>query len=198
MKVRKKPIETDAIQWFRPGHPLHQPIEAVKAFKYKSVTTPVPIECEPHKATFFAIRTLEGLMRVDDGSWVVRGVEGEFWAVKDSIFRKTYEPDDQHEADSTQAKADFNPNIYTYDNELIGEMVRQYRKMGGQIPTNQPRTSQDGQELARRANMYGPLLRGCQNALELLNVCYDSFGNRLNDDMILCLRDVVHIAEQRQ
>jgi hypothetical protein len=91
MRVKKKPIETDAVQWFNPRHPLHQPIEVVKAFKYKSVTLPVPIECDPLEGTFFAIHTLEGLMRVVDGSWVVRGVAGEFWAVKDSIFQKTYE-----------------------------------------------------------------------------------------------------------
>lgn len=38
------------------------------------------------------IPTLEGKMRASVGDWVVKGVEGEFYPCKDSIFRKTYEP----------------------------------------------------------------------------------------------------------
>ena len=38
------------------------------------------------------IATLEGGMWVDVGDYVIRGVEGEFYPVKPSIFEKTYEP----------------------------------------------------------------------------------------------------------
>lgn len=38
------------------------------------------------------IRTLEGVMRVNFGDWIIQGVDGELYACKDSIFRKTYEP----------------------------------------------------------------------------------------------------------
>lgn len=38
------------------------------------------------------IKTLEGDMQVNDRSYIVKGNEGEFWAVKESIFEKTYEP----------------------------------------------------------------------------------------------------------
>ena len=38
------------------------------------------------------IRTLEGDMRADPGDWIIRGVQGEFYPIKDSIFRETYEP----------------------------------------------------------------------------------------------------------
>jgi hypothetical protein len=38
------------------------------------------------------IPTLEGNHLCSLGDWIVRGVEGEFYPVKDSIFRKTYEP----------------------------------------------------------------------------------------------------------
>jgi len=37
------------------------------------------------------IRTLEGDHRADLGDWIVRGVEGEFYPVKPSIFAATYE-----------------------------------------------------------------------------------------------------------
>lgn len=37
------------------------------------------------------IVTLEGRMEFGPGDWIIRGVEGEFYPCKDSIFRKTYE-----------------------------------------------------------------------------------------------------------
>lgn len=43
-------------------------------------------ECAPH------IHGLEGDHSVSEGDWIVKGVKGEFWAVKDEIFRETYRP----------------------------------------------------------------------------------------------------------
>ena len=40
------------------------------------------------------IRTLEGDMRATLGDWVIRGVRGEFYPIKDAIFRETYGPED--------------------------------------------------------------------------------------------------------
>ena len=40
------------------------------------------------------VDTLEGLMRVDIGDWVIRGVQGEFYPCKPDIFDATYEPAD--------------------------------------------------------------------------------------------------------
>lgn len=37
------------------------------------------------------IVTLEGTMRADLGDWIIRGVQGEFYPIKDEIFRETYE-----------------------------------------------------------------------------------------------------------
>ncbi len=39
-----------------------------------------------------AIPTLEGVMIADPGDWIIRGVKGEFYPIKDAIFRETYEP----------------------------------------------------------------------------------------------------------
>lgn len=39
-----------------------------------------------------------------------------------------------------------------YDPQLVGQMVRWWRKMGNRIPEGQPRTSQEGEEMARLAN----------------------------------------------
>lgn len=40
----------------------------------------------------WAVRTLEGDMRLDVGDWVIRGVHGEHYPCKAEIFDKTYEP----------------------------------------------------------------------------------------------------------
>jgi hypothetical protein len=39
-----------------------------------------------------AIDTLEGTMYADDGDWIIRGVQGEFYPCKPDIFAATYEP----------------------------------------------------------------------------------------------------------
>lgn len=41
------------------------------------------------------IHTLEGTMKVTPGDWIVTGVEGERYPVKDSIFRATYTAEDE-------------------------------------------------------------------------------------------------------
>jgi hypothetical protein len=38
------------------------------------------------------IHTLEGAMSFSHGDWIIKGVEGEFYPCKESIFAKTYEP----------------------------------------------------------------------------------------------------------
>jgi hypothetical protein len=38
------------------------------------------------------IDTLEGVMRGDEGDWIIRGVKGEFYPCKPDIFAATYEP----------------------------------------------------------------------------------------------------------
>ena len=45
-----------------------------------------------HDGTCIYIATLEGTMRADCGDWIIRGVEGELYPCKDSIFQATYAP----------------------------------------------------------------------------------------------------------
>ncbi|MER7169159.1 hypothetical protein ABT336_24245 [Micromonospora sp. NPDC000207] len=42
----------------------------------------------PHS---IVIRTLEGDMTASLGDWIIRGVQGEHYPIKDAIFRETYE-----------------------------------------------------------------------------------------------------------
>ena len=49
------------------------------------------------------IKTLEGDHKVSDGDWIIRGVKGELYPIKDEIFRMTYEPviSDGNESDGS-------------------------------------------------------------------------------------------------
>jgi hypothetical protein len=38
------------------------------------------------------IRTLEGVMTANRGDWIIKGLEGEFYPCKPSIFQAKYEP----------------------------------------------------------------------------------------------------------
>jgi len=70
----KRPIEIQAVQWFKNGdHPEVEP------------RTNLNNEDE------FFIDTLEGKMKVIPGDWIVTGIKGEHYPVKDEIFKETYE-----------------------------------------------------------------------------------------------------------
>ena len=43
------------------------------------------------RADNLRIRTLEGEMRAEQGDWIIRGVQGEFYPCKPDIFDATYE-----------------------------------------------------------------------------------------------------------
>ncbi len=75
MKFRKKPIIVEATQFWND-----------KPFP-KGVCDCGAVESygTPH------IHTLEGVMDVSESNWVVTGIEGEKYPVKNSIFKATYD-----------------------------------------------------------------------------------------------------------
>lgn len=75
MKYRKKPIVIEAFQWFPEmgavgGLSLHHLHDGSSAY---------------------FIETLEGLMHVSPGDYIITGVAGEKYPCKPSIFEQTYE-----------------------------------------------------------------------------------------------------------
>jgi hypothetical protein len=80
MKYVKLPIPVEAVQWFKEGD--HHKVVCnhfEPATGYKE----------------YGIKTREGWHAVVPGCWIMGpGAEGEFWAIQDSIFRKTYAPAD--------------------------------------------------------------------------------------------------------
>jgi len=62
------------------------------------------------------INTLEGAMWVDDGDWIIKGVQGEFYPCKADIFAKTYEPvDDSPAYVGTNGTTDFKNEMLTFN-----------------------------------------------------------------------------------
>jgi len=80
MKAQKKPVIVEVFQltdsWFDRTHPNPQHI--------------VGFLTDPMTRTV-TIPTLEGDHLAQIGDWIVKGVEGEYYPCKPSIFEKTYE-----------------------------------------------------------------------------------------------------------
>ena len=86
-RFRKKPIEIEAIQWT--GHNAQAIAEFADMFSALGVEVALGKgESEPH----LVIRTLEGDMRADVGSWIIRGAYGELYPCRGDVFADTYEP----------------------------------------------------------------------------------------------------------
>jgi hypothetical protein len=80
-KFRKKPVEIEA--WQNLGAPHNLPDWLMNKPEISLFT-----------GGHINIRTLEGEMRADIGDWIIRGVKGELYPIKNDIFRQTYEPTD--------------------------------------------------------------------------------------------------------
>lgn len=90
MRVRKLPVEVDAVQWL--GHTTDPPIHAVHAYRRPGVPRGDRCGfCGLSMRDHGQIDTLEGAHTVCPTDWIITGVEGEQYPCKDVIFRKTYE-----------------------------------------------------------------------------------------------------------
>ena len=78
-KYRKKPVVIEAFRLGEKGQP-----------------SPAPAWfASPHPSNIFddgiIIQTLEGDLLARWGDWIIRGVDGEIYPIKDEIFQKTYD-----------------------------------------------------------------------------------------------------------
>ena len=81
MKYRKLPVEIEAIQWTGNNN-----IEDMKTLWGQDFI----LSAINHK-DYFGIVTLEGIMKVSFGDYIIKGVKGEFYPCKPDIFLQTYE-----------------------------------------------------------------------------------------------------------
>lgn len=78
MKFRKKPVVIEAIQ-LKPG--CGDTIFGIAVLSAE----------HSDGKLYMYIETLEGEMRADEGDWIIKGINGEFYPCKPDIFEKTYE-----------------------------------------------------------------------------------------------------------
>lgn len=99
-KFRKKPVVIEAVQWWPPGDPRHDP--SMLTHRKGNAVDPPDFRQVGDLWQFttirgmgddiFHVRTLEGDLRVSPGDWIITGVKGEKYPCKPNIFEATYEP----------------------------------------------------------------------------------------------------------
>lgn len=88
-KFRKKPVVIEAVQITQDN--LHEVADwCLGTVLGKEVEDGV-------MQWWIAIATREGVMQADVGDWVIKGVEGEHYPCKPSIFDASYEPVDDND-----------------------------------------------------------------------------------------------------
>ncbi|HEM4881922.1 TPA: hypothetical protein U1138_000956 [Streptococcus suis] len=79
MRYRKKPVEIEAVQW------NGRNFEDVYSLCGRS-----QLNYDEETNTLY-ILTLEGVMRADEGCYIIKGIQGELYPCKEDIFNDTYE-----------------------------------------------------------------------------------------------------------
>lgn len=87
--ARKKPVEIQTIQWAGDNE------WAVSAFTkghFEALGPDDRATCDDPEATAQVYDRLHSTwVLVYTGDWIIRGVKGEFYPCRDSVFRETYE-----------------------------------------------------------------------------------------------------------
>ena len=89
-KFRKKPVDVEAMHFTKGQSPgVGYEIAAWCGGRFNTDVKP-----SDHTDVRYSISipTLEGVMTADEGDWIIRGVQGEFYPCKPDIFAATYEP----------------------------------------------------------------------------------------------------------
>ena len=85
MRVRKKPVEVEAIQWTGTN------TEEIRDFFGVDNQKDYQILSTPHSPPEILICTLEGIYRASINDFIIRGVRGEYYPCKPDIFYDTYD-----------------------------------------------------------------------------------------------------------
>jgi hypothetical protein len=84
-KFRKKPIIIEAFQWTGGPEQTEDPDWIIDALVNGTAFFDIEV---PH---VMKIITLEGIMTVSRGDYIIQGVNGEIYPCRPDIFEKTYE-----------------------------------------------------------------------------------------------------------
>lgn len=83
MKARKKPVTVEVVQL--------KMCSARSYRKCKEFVGEAWIDLHKMPNELPGIETLEGIMEISDGDYIIKGVQGEFYPCKPDIFLETYE-----------------------------------------------------------------------------------------------------------
>jgi hypothetical protein len=81
-KYRKKPVEIEAVQWFEG--------DQVEGVQDLAMLSEMYFSKSAADGRYF-VQTLEGMMQVSNGDWIITGVKGERYPCKPDIFELTHE-----------------------------------------------------------------------------------------------------------
>lgn len=85
-RFRKKPVVIEAFRWTGGPDQEEDPVWAVEAIEARRMYY------QGGQEPCMTIETSEGTMRANVGDWIIRGVEGELYPCRPSVFEATYEP----------------------------------------------------------------------------------------------------------
>lgn len=90
-KFRKKPVVIEAVRFIDDV----TEIEGAEPewYRHARATDPDDAGSLRYIGGALEVRTLEGVMVASPGDWIIRGVEGELYPCKASVFAATYEPE---------------------------------------------------------------------------------------------------------
>ena len=99
LRYRKKPVVIEAFQMTKERRLDNSewPNWLHEAWQ-KGVADDGSLFCSPDgcvvgdECTPLFIKTLEGILAIDWGDWIIQGVQGELYPCKPDIFEATYEP----------------------------------------------------------------------------------------------------------
>lgn len=85
---KKKPVVIEAVEWTGENRATIESfvVDSDRPFEFTRATK----EAEPDEWEL-SIVTLEGKLKANIGDYIIKGVQGEFYACKPDIFKATYE-----------------------------------------------------------------------------------------------------------
>lgn len=86
---RFRPVDNDKIDYYRIKYGITQ-LGYLSDSEISGFKPTMGAQVVYEGPNSYVIPTLEGEMIINNGDWILTGVDGEHWAVKDKIFNKTY------------------------------------------------------------------------------------------------------------
>ena len=121
-RYRKKPVEIEAFQFCVDNIPDWF-VDALNKNKAEICRPDDFIKCSINRErslveplVYCLIKTLEGVMKADEGDFIIKGVKGEIYPCKADIFKKTYEKIDENHAEK----------MFRLDEKAYADMMKKF------------------------------------------------------------------------